>query len=218
MQRIDIHPYLLALCVGLLIPLLMQGQFTVYKTVDDLLNNTGTAYDGYEFVKKKGRNGFTIRNTSTKEKVEVDYEGIWGFSYKDRLYRVMQRGKYLSKGPEQLPALLYLHNGAFFWLIDWYMDGIAWAEKTGYNKNKVTVLSHLPGYITATIDGDAMVMSNGALNSKESKESAKAFFVDHPELSWLQECVENGEKHLYGYDYQKVERCMSEHEETDGGN
>lgn len=194
----------------------MCGQFTVFKTIDDLAKKTGTVYDGFEFVKRRGTTGFTIRNTSTKEKVEVEYEEIWGFSYKDRFYRVMHKGKYLSKAPDQLPVLLYLQNDAFFWLTDWYLDGITYAEKTGLHANQVTMHPYLIGFITATVDGDAMLMSTSAGYYKESNESAKAFFTDHPELKWLQECVESDEKHLYGYHYGKVKRCMNEHEPTGG--
>jgi hypothetical protein len=183
----------------------MKGQFTVYRSFDDVANGTGTVYDGHEFVKGSGKSGFTIRNTSTKEKVEVDFEHVWGFSYKDRFYRIIRYGKYLSKGPKHVAALLYHQSGAFYWLTDWWLEGITNAETTNKRKDQLTILPDAPGYLSATMDGEAMLMSTTYAGGHESYKGGQVFFADHPELDWIDKCGRSGKS---GYDYNLIGICM----------
>ena len=97
-------------------------QLNVYKTYDDYTAHKGNSYGDVEFKKWKGdENTLLVFERKGKEDVEVECANIWGFGYKEVLFRVSKDSKYfVKKGGVQvgtpfvvmfLDDVVYYENG-----------------------------------------------------------------------------------------------------------
>ena len=97
----------------------LHAQFEVYKTVDDLLNKTPQTVPGFDVDSQKGKkrnSKIELKNDATKEKVEIDCADVWGFSYKDQLFRIVKHGKYYNSPntPQNMPVELLRYKDGIF--------------------------------------------------------------------------------------------------------
>ena len=92
-----IHRSLLLLCT-LLACTLCWCQLNVYKTYQDYVDHNARSYPDVEFKKWKGdEHTVLVFERKGKDDLEVACDGIWGFGYKEVLFRVSKDSKYFVK-------------------------------------------------------------------------------------------------------------------------
>jgi hypothetical protein len=167
-----------------------SGQFDVYKTVEDFQNKTPKTYEGYEFHSQTGTvKDITIKlkNNATKERVDIDCSTIWGFGYKGRFFRVVKAGKYLKNDFENFYVMLVVDKGPFVWY-----RGEDLLREIHDEAKHLTSEIIITDFLSASIDSDFLAVPLRELGGKDAvwiKDSGKRFFVDNPELAWMDECV-----------------------------
>ena len=83
-----IHRSFLLLCT-LLACTLCRCQLNVYKTYQDYVDHNARSYPDVEFKKWKGdEHTVLVFERKGKDDLEVACDGIWGFGYKEVLFRV----------------------------------------------------------------------------------------------------------------------------------
>jgi hypothetical protein len=194
-------------CSLLLTPFLLHAQVEVFRTVEDLVNGTAVTYPEHEFHKRKGKKPVTLifRHKATKEELTIDCASVWGFAYKGQLFRVMRPGKYLPDGMSHIPVILSKHNGAFYWLNGQFLQALTQGRQSAELNGSYT------GFISSTVDGDAMVVTGLSKGPGWVKKNGDQFFKDHPELGWLEDCSKRQIKK--GYLHSIMEGCIDFHEE-----
>jgi len=192
-------------CSMLLTPFLLHAQVEVYRTIEDLANGTAAAYPEHEFHKRKGKKPVTLifRHKATKEELTIDCASVWGFAYKGQLFRVMRPGKYLPDGMSHIPVILSQHNGAFYWLNGQFLHALTQGRQSAELNGSYT------GFISSTVDGDAMLVTGLSKGPGWVKKNGDQFFRDHPELAWLEACSK--ERIKKGYLHAIIEPCIQRH-------
>lgn len=204
----------------------LHAQFEVFRTVDDLFNKTPQTYPGFDFDSQKGKNKdsrIVLVNDATKEKVEIECSTIWGFLYRDQLFRIVKYGKYYNstKAPQYMPVQLLLNkDGAFYWLnapgrLSYLQKA---AEREARGKDAVPFyfeFQSYQGFLSATVDGDMMVVLGGkyAGTPKWVGVGDEEFMKDNSNLRWLKDCAMSNKWKYWGehYTHSIVKGCIDEH-------
>lgn len=197
---------LTSLLSALLSSTTVNAQFEVFKTIDDLVNETPIPYEGFDYHKSKGSSDMEIilRKEGSKEERVIDCTTIWGFAYKGELFRVMRHGKFYEKGAlENFPVKLVLFNGAFYW----ENGNFLYALKNGLNTAELN--PSYTGFVSATVDGDAFLVTGLMKGPGWVDDNGDLFFAQNPELKWLQDCVR--EKQKRGYLHENITTCIKAH-------
>jgi hypothetical protein len=206
----------------------VHAQIEVYKTVGDLKSNTPTTYPGYDFYSETGtgeKAKIVLRNNETKEKVEIEYIGIWGLSYKGDLYRIARKGIYYEsdKAPENMAVKLVANKGGvLYWLNTPYQ--LSHAKKAAEQEAKGKVpdtfyfeLDKYQGFLSNSVDGDLMLVLGGGTKyvglPKWMSREAEHFMRDNPQLNWLKKCAMGKHWSYYGENYvhKVVMECIKEY-------
>src|SRR5688500_18584764 len=140
-----------------LVTLTSHAQLKVYNTYEDLVNEQPSEEIEERFVyKEEDENILTLIDKKTKEKRQVDYTKIWGFTYKDSLFRIWRHGQYCDFGPENYPIMLaHEKNGAFYWLHGDIVYTLSQDSKQWELHPSST------GFVTASLDGDGFMVTGG---------------------------------------------------------
>ena len=84
--------------VSFLLTVVCLSQLNVYKTYADYVAHKAKSYGKVEFKKCKGNdNAVLIFEHDGKDDVEIECADIWGFGYKEILFRVSKDSKYFVK-------------------------------------------------------------------------------------------------------------------------
>ena len=97
------------------------SQLNVYKTYQDYEAGKAKTYGDVEFKKWKGnQNTVLVFGSKGKDDVELECEKIWGFGYKEVLFRVSKDSRYFVKkgGPELGTPFVVM-----------YLDDVVYYEK-----------------------------------------------------------------------------------------
>ncbi len=120
--------------------------------------------------------------------------------FKGELFRVMKRGRYYAEPRNNFPVILAGSDGSVcYWLNGEFL------KELKRDQSMAPVDQKLPAFISYKVDGDAAPLPNGG-GPSWMEEAGDAFFRDHGELHWMQECVRQERKK--GYPYGTVKRCI----------
>jgi hypothetical protein len=172
-----------------------KAQLTVYKTYTDYKNNTGTFYDAsYKYKGIKGSSafgGFQLNFESNgKPTMTVHCGSIWGFKYRDSLFRIAANGD---------PAVLtnagkmcFYQNG-YFVLRD--MEPGSYASKS--------IKESISNYVSKDMESELIEWPIG--NAVALAAVIKKFKSKYPETSALLDCIYNNRNA-----YLKMKDCIKE--------
>lgn len=153
-----------------------NAQFTLFKTYDDYLNQTGTLYNG-EIVKFK-ENKVEILDNNVKTSYKFD--DYWGFEYKGNLFR---KDKYL---------LMVIVQGPFCY----YENGLAHMEYLVNNIDPTFNESTRRCFISKDLTTRPLLMiKKGPIS--EDREELNQFKEDNPQLKGYFECIESADVNVY---------------------
>jgi hypothetical protein len=196
-------------CVFML-PTNAHADFDVYQTVDDFVKDTPKAYAGYEFASQTGTANdivIKLKNKATGGKAEFACADVWGFKYKDKLFRVVRKDKYWQGANENFYVMLSVGSTPFVWVRGYMLLAEVEKDAKYYQEDEV-----YRGFLTATLIGDMLLLPGSESMGKEGKwiqEASVQFFVDHPELIWVDQCYRkerpSGFKH---YIYGPAQKCV----------
>jgi hypothetical protein len=160
----------LVLVLSVLFNLNLYAQFVAYKSYEDYTKGKGTNYEDY--LNYRGTEQVTLILKQGNEKVKLDCEDIWGFTYKDKLFRVTQ--------DEAIPVCL-LNNGK----ISYYEMGIVYLEAMKKEPGSVE-LQNMADYFFFSVDLKSEIIDLPILTNKKS---FKEFKSAHPEYKSLFDCI-----------------------------
>ena len=127
-------------------------QLDVYKTYSDYISRHATSYGDVDIKKWKGKeNTILVFGKKGKDDVEVECSGIWGFGYKEVLFRISKDSKYFVERSEVqigVPMMvLYLGDLAY------YQDGFGALDAMKHGRQEI-VLSGMCATISKDLDSD----------------------------------------------------------------
>lgn len=161
---------LFVLALTVLFNLNLHAQFVVYKSYEDYTEEKGTSYEDY--LDYRGMEKVTLILKQGNEKVKLDCEDFWGFTYKDKLFRVTK--------DEAIPVCL-LNNGKIYY----YENGIVYLEALKKNPGSVE-LQNMADYFFFSVDLKSDIIDLPILLSKKP---FKEFKSAHPEYNSLFDCI-----------------------------
>lgn len=190
----------LVLIISLFCSCLASSQVSIYKTYEDFQNGSSIDYDNLkklllydQQVKLLLSSDGVVKKLGTKD--------IWGFLYKDVLFkvdhesgghdlvRVMSKGKltYYENGWAHIQMIFHKRNSAFF------------NAKQGYES-----------YVSKDLNSLLIPLSHGAnyIDIKRAKKRRKNFLEKYPEYNELIKCAKNS-------GIERIRRCVTRFEEQD---
>jgi hypothetical protein len=156
-----------------------SAQLTIYRTFEDYQHEKGEVYDdyvGYSHVIK-----VKLKLIKDGEEVTVSCKGVWGFKYKEGLFRVHEK---LS----QPARVMSVGN------IVYYENGAAHLGMLRDNTNKGYYDVGYNCYFSTSMSDDLVPMPRDSGISDASKQ-IKKFKKLHPEYADLFECI--GKSYMY---------------------
>lgn len=161
------------------------SQVTVFRTYEDFKNERGENYDEYNsYLVALGSATLYFLKDNAKHKIQC--KDIWGFVYKDVLFRIDEFSNQ--------PARLMSHGKIFY-----YENGIAHLDMLKHNKDNGTSPSSLSVFFSKSLD--TPVVSSGT-----SKPYNK-FKTNHPEYKEFLECIDVNRHSVY-----TARECVAEFE------
>ena len=180
------------------------AQFEVFPTYESFANNESTMYADFDFHAQKGKTNTTIviKHNETGEKIEFACSDVWGFRYKDHVFRNLRLGKYYKGNCVDAPLLLQAGD----------KDRQLWANGPfafkAVKDDAVKYMELSPGFtsfLTADVNGDFM-LAPALKGAKGIMDGGDAFSKDHPELKSLKDCMLKDVKYYY---YYALAECIS---------
>lgn len=155
------------------------SQVVVYETFEDFKNDKGEKYDDYHgFSGFHSVNLFFLRG---KKKHKVRCKDIWGFTYRDALFRVDERNNQ--------PARLVSHGKIFY-----YENGVAHLSTLKADSYFATSFGFAV-YFSNTIDSEVIAFTSNV--TMASRRDMKAYIKDNPQYKALFDCI--GDDVTYPY-------------------
>lgn len=175
----------------LIISFSLHSQVVVYRTFEDFQNEIGEEYDSLhdystffnqiKLIFKKG-----------KKKVKIPCKKMWGFSYKNALFRVhkkySQPARVISFG-----KIVYYENGIA------HLSMLKFGESFGqYDKGYA-------GYFSKSINSEMVPIPTQILS--DAKRAIRRFKKEHPEYKELFDCLGKN------YTQYNISPCLEKFEE-----
>jgi hypothetical protein len=181
----------MAFCISSFVCSEAVGQFLVFRTVEDFINETPEVYEGYEFFSQKGKWSdivITIINESTKHQLSLDCSSMWGFIYKENLFRIVRNEPYRVGAKDDNFYVLHKKGKApCTWI-----RGERILEDLKKGLTNTFSDAAIPYYISATLTGGILSLPQtnfGGKTGKDFRSNGAKFFSDNPQLAWLDECA-----------------------------
>jgi hypothetical protein len=187
----------------------------VYRSVVDFEAQSPKVYEGFEYADQSGLYNdvsLTFKNKATGEKIKLECKEIWGFRYKDVLFRIVKQGKYWFKNQENFPVALMgaAKSGPFHWMVS--NDLVRQIHK---GEKQITLNPFYTSFITATPTGELLLAPIDDLGdgvTKKLMEVTRQFMKDHPELQGFFNCMRektsSHEKKKDVFRYYVVGNCL----------
>ena len=175
----------------ILISFYVNGQVTVYRTYEDFKNKNGEIYDHYVGYSYFGKN-VTIRLKNKNKKVRIRCKDMWGFVYKDALFRIDKR----TNQPTRLISL---------GKIAYYENGVAHLSMLRDKSKEGSVTRGYFSYVSKDLSSKMVPMPKQLLS--DARKKIKKFKKNHPEYKSLFECI--GKRYS---NYFMVRQCIDEFE------
>lgn len=162
----------------------IYAQIEIYKTYDEYKNNTSTKSEGEVLFRPGGMQaGFQsfIIVKNNKDKTEYQFKDIWGFKYKDVLFRTYKYQLNYTKDIKYTfgCAALVSEGKIFYW-----ENGMGIIEILNSTKEKKI------GHVDQSI-GNGNFFFSKKLESEIINKRFKLFLNQNPELKQIAECVKS---------------------------
>lgn len=167
--------------VSFLFALASWCQLDVYKSYEDYTAHKGKSYGDVEFKKWKGDdNTVLVFERKGKEDVEIQCANIWGFAYKESLFRVSKDSKYfVKKGGVQVGApfvVIYLDE------VVYYQNGLGVLDAMKHDRSQF-LLKGMCAALSKDLNSDMAVVPCTA--AKWTDEQILLLLRAYPELKAL---------------------------------
>lgn len=205
------------LCFFLLHATISSAQVHVYKTVEDLINNTPKVYEHYEFAGQSGKYKdvvLSFKDRRAKDKVALECTEMWGFSYKDKLFRVVKPNQYYDKKYVNFPVLLSTgtEGGPHLWVV-----GNALVAQVHKDHELIQLNPYYTSFVSANFISDLILAPIDDLGDAQTKKimaATRKFVEDNPQLQWFHDCMaeqteEARERKKDVLRYHLVRNCIS---------
>lgn len=183
----------LILLILLMIPLVSMAQLTVYKTFEDFKNQEGESYAiYYGHMHIGGKYRILVKQKRTDKEIKIKCKKIWGFTYKDQLFR--------STGKTGSFARLMYQGGIYY-----YENGVAHMDILSSDAGQGNFSIGYFAYFSEGINSELFPYTNGKLR-KLTKE--------FPEHETLFECIKfsnKGKLFDRGNDYERIRTCLEDY-------
>jgi hypothetical protein len=165
----------------------VSAQLEVFRTADDLKNNTPEINEGYDFKGYSGtRKDIVIKlENGAGEKKEIACADIWGIRYKGDLYRVVKLGKYYQSRSVSNVLVILDMGGADN--LCYYVYGMNVLKARSKGKNGAVLLDVACPFVSNGIFGDFAALPIADLHmDKDLKENLTTFFAEFPQYKEAQ--------------------------------
>jgi len=177
----------------ILMSLFSNAQVTVFRTFEDFQNEEGEMYDDYHsYLHKMG--AVTLKFINDKNKVKIHCDDMWGFIYKDVLFRIDKR----TSQPTRV-----INSGK----IIYYENGIAHLGMIRDNTTKGSFSIGYYCYLSKDINSEMVPFPTTLIS--DARKKINNFKLDNPEYNELFDCIEKN------YNYQNVRICTVKFEESE---
>lgn len=158
------------MALGLPIHLAAQGQ--VFRTAAERANGTGEAFTGPIAVEPLlGR--FVAVYTTDKGRQRVPCKDLWGFAYKDVLFRIEPEG--------HLPVRLMTRG-----TVCYYENGFAHLQMQRDSTEAAGFTYGHPSYLSKDLESEVVPAS---FPPGDDRSPSARFRTGHPELATLLDCI-----------------------------
>lgn len=172
------------------IPVFVTAQVIVYETLQDYQEDKGTSYDNcFGWSKIFGK--YQIRLKKDGKMVNVHCKKIWGFTYKDQLFR--------STGESGKFGMLISERGVCY-----YENGVAHLDLLRFNKENINFPKDHFAYFSDNLGTELFPYDSGNIKYLKEvlpkhhdlfdcikRESRGKFFNATKEYVGVQGCVKN---------------------------
>lgn len=169
----------ISLIIGIIFP--SNAQFKVYSTFKDFENGKGIEYKTYKGnTLTAGNRTFWFSNTEDgKEKIKVPAKEIWGFTYKDHIFRV-----------DGYMLLMLVSLGK----VAYYENGFAHLDMMIHNSSGGTFSDGYFCYLSKSLNSEVIPYK---------QKDLKKFTEIHPEAKPLYDC------NAHYSDYEAIRKCVA---------
>lgn len=149
------------------------SQVTVYYTYDDFKNEKGENYDDYHgyFM----ASAITITFVKNKKKHKIKCKDMWGFTYKDALFRIDEFNK--------VPARLMSFGKIFY-----YENGVAHLDILQRNSTVGSSPSSFMVFFSKSLETPVVACTSN--KTMVARIPYKKFKEDYPEYKALFDCMD----------------------------
>lgn len=160
--------YIIVVIFSFLMSSTYAGDFVVFKTLEDFKANKGTDLGNLKNMGGGSGNNFYVLEKDGKKQT-IRGKAMWGFLYKDELYRVMDKVNY---------AMKVMKVGDFIY----YENGYAHILMAFKGEQSAEMNSGYQSYISLTIDSDMIPIHTW-------KGAMKKFMKQNPQFSEFYDCI-----------------------------
>jgi hypothetical protein len=173
----------------LVISIFANAQIEIYRTYEDYQKKNGEKFDEYVgYFHSMGNVKLTFKKNG--EKTKIFCKDMWGFLYKDVLFRVDNFNQ---------PTCV-MSTGK----IIYYENGIAHLEMIRDNKETGDFTIGYYCYVSKNLNSDIIPMPSSLISDAYKK--IRIFKEENPQYSRLFDCIEKD------YNFYKVRACVAEYE------
>ncbi|AXT54669.1 hypothetical protein D1815_02460 [Aquimarina sp. AD1] len=173
------------------------SQVIVFKNFSDFSDKKGEFYDDYLGYKQSNSN-FKLVLKKQGKKYKIDPEEIWGFVYKDALFRMdIENGGKLPVRVISVGKLVYYENGKAH--LDMLLDDSSEGSYSRFDGYSCYISQNLNSNLTPIGRWSTLV------KRIRLKKKLKAFRKENPEHESFFKCLRN-------YKMETIRRCISEYE------
>jgi hypothetical protein len=170
--------------------LIANSQITVYTSYDDFINKKGKTYEGFQYHTATNKN-FKLLFKSDGKKTVISCKDIWGFTYKDVLFRVDRTDNQPARVVSDEKIVYYENGGAHIKMLKNY-------------SSEAEISFGYFCYLSRDLTSDFVPMP--AFLANKSRQGYNSFKEKNPQYKELFDCIEKD------YDYKKVRICIEEFE------
>lgn len=178
------------------------SQVEVYRTFQDFENDNGEKFDDldiYYFDKPENRLDYY---KFYKNRTKIKSKDIWGFKYKNSLFRIdHDNPRHSSARVIVKNKLVYYENGrSHLEMLESGRSSASYSQFQGYS-----------AYISLNLNSMMIVLDeyiHGLAGKKRAKKRIRKFRDENPEFNEFFDCLRN-------YRIETVRRCISEFEGYD---